>query len=304
MHRGSTGFKAGYPLIYAALTLAIIVLVTIPSAITTQAAAQTAEADRIPPVPITLQLRWHHQFQFAGYYAAKAQGFYRNAGLDVSIVAGAPDRQPLVEVLAGRAQFGTANSELLFEKLNGTPLVALASIFQHSASVLLVRRDSRISSPQDLVGRKVMSIGKEADIGLMAMLRNEGVDPDQVIFQESSYDIDDLVQGNTDAFNSYLTNEPYILKEAGVPVIVINPATYGTDFYSDILFTSADLVRNHPDRVKRFRAASLRGWIYAMQNQEEIVDLILNKYKSGKTREHLQFESNARVQPHLWLHEF
>ena len=295
MHRGSTGFKAGYPLIYAALTLAIIVLVTIPSAITTQAAAQTAEADRIPPVPITLQLRWHHQFQFAGYYAAKAQGFYRNAGLDVSIVAGAPDRQPLVEVLAGRAQFGTANSELLFEKLNGTPLVALASIFQHSASVLLVRRDSRISSPQDLVGRKVMSIGKEADIGLMAMLRNEGVDPDQVIFQESSYDIDDLVQGNTDAFNSYLTNEPYILKKAGVPVIVINPATYGTDFYSDILFTSADLVRNHPDRVKRFRAASLRGWIYAMQNQEEIVDLILNKYKSGKTREHLQFEASAMV---------
>jgi len=295
MRHGSTGFNAASIKISAALTLAIIALVTIPSTIITHAAAQTTEADRIPLVPITLQLRWHHQFQFAGYYAAKAQGFYRNAGLDVSIIAGAPDRQPLSEVLSGRAQFGTANSELLFEKLNGSPLVALASIFQHSASVLLVRRDSRISSPQDLVGRKVMSIGKEADIGLMAMLRNEGVDPDQVDFLESSYDINDLVEGNTDAFNSYLTNEPYILKKIGVPMIVINPATYGIDFYSDILFTSADVLRNHPDRVKRFRAASLRGWIYAMQNQEEIIDLILSKYKSGKTRDHLQFEASAMV---------
>ena len=140
-----------------------------------------------------------------------------------------------------------------------------------------------------------MSIGKEADIGLMAMLGNEGVDPDQVKFQKSSYDINDLVQGNTDAFNSYLTNEPYLLKKIGVPVTVINPATYGVDFYSDILFTSANELKNHPDRVKRFRAASLRGWVYAMQNREEIIDLILSKYGSNKAREHLQFEANAMV---------
>ena len=140
-----------------------------------------------------------------------------------------------------------------------------------------------------------MSIGKEADIGLMAMLENEGVDPSQVIFQTSSYDVNDLVQGNTDAFTSYLTNEPYLLKKLGIPVTVINPATYGIDFYSDILFTSANELENHPDRVERFRAASLRGWKYAMQNQEEIIDLILRKYGSSKTREHLQFEAAAMV---------
>ncbi len=266
---------------------------------------------------VTLQLRWHHQFQFAGYYAAKAKGFYRDAGLDVSIVAGAPVRQPLDQVLAGRAQYGTANSELLFGRLHGKPLVALATIFQHAATVLLVRRDSGILSPQDLVGRRVMSVGvgKEADIGLMAMLKNEGVDPGQVKFQKSSYDINDLVKGNTDAFNSYLTNEPYFLKAIGVPFTVINPATYGIDFYSDILFTSEDEVRNHPDRVKRFRKASLRGWEYAMQNQEEVIDLIRSKYQSTKTRDHLRFEANAmaalilpnlieigRMNPGRWKH--
>ena len=244
---------------------------------------------------VTLQLRWHHQFQFAGYYAAKAKGFYRDAGLDVFIVAGAPGREPIDQVLTGRSQYGAANSELLFERLHGKPLVALAAIFQHAAGVLLVRRDSGILSPQDLVGRRVMSVGvgKEADIGLMAMLKNEGVDPGQVKFQKSSYDINDLVKGNTDAFNSYLTNEPYFLKAIGVPFTVINPATYGIDFYSDILFTSEDEVRNHPDRVKRFRKASLRGWTFAMQNQEEIIGLILSNYESTKTRDHLRFEANA-----------
>jgi len=252
--------------------------------------AHTEAADKI-----TLQLRWLHQFQFAGYYAAQEKGFYDDAGLDVTIVAGGPGKDAVKGVLAGQSQFAVANHELLLNRLRGKPLMVLATIFQHSPAVFLVRRDSGIRSPQDLVGRRVMTIGGKPDIGLISMLRSEGVNPEQVKFQKSSFDINDLVNGNTDAFNSYLTNEPYFLDKLGVSVTVINPATYGIDFYSDILFTSEDEVRNHPDRVKRFRKASLLGWKYAMQNQEEIIDLILRKYTITKTREHLQFEANAMI---------
>ncbi len=278
---------------FAALGLALTILTTIPTAITAKATDHTTEANHPPLVPITLQLRWLHQFQFAGYYTAKEKGFYRDEGFDVTIVAGGPGRIADKEVLAGRAQYAVGNHEIILNRLGGKPLVVLAPIFQHSPAVFLTRQDTGIRSPQDLVGRRIMTIGGKADITMISMLRSEGVDPGKVKFLKSSFDIDDLVEGNTDAFNSYLTNEPYFMKKIGVPVTVLNPATYGIDFYSDMLFTSEDEVENHPDRVKKFRKASLRGWKYAMQNKEEIIDLILSKYKSARARDHLRFEANA-----------
>jgi len=78
--------------------------------------------------PVHMQLRWHHQFQFAGYYAAIEKGYYQKAGLEVILHEGAPGKTPVQEVLQGRAQYGEANSELLLERLRGAPLVAPASI--------------------------------------------------------------------------------------------------------------------------------------------------------------------------------
>jgi diguanylate cyclase (GGDEF)-like protein len=251
---------------------------------------------------IDLQLRWHHQFQFAGYYAALEQGYYRAAGLDVRIHEGAPGRTPVGEVLAGRAQYGEANSELLYQRLKGEPLVALAAVFQHSPSVLLARADSRIRSPQDLAGKRVMIIGDVTDADLIAMLQNEGVDLNRVNMIPSSYQIHDLVDGKVDAFNSYLTNEPYYLRQHGVEYTVLDPRRYGIDFYSDILFTTEQEVHDHPERVHAFRQASLRGWEYAMAHPEEIIDLLQRKYGVTKTRDHLAYEASSMrqlIQPDL-----
>lgn len=293
MPHGSIRFKAASSILSATLGLPLILLATIPLVITALAADRTTEADHSPLVPITLQLRGRHQFQFAGYYAAKEKGFYRDAGIDVTIVAGEPRRQPVNEVLAGRAQFGTANSEVLYRRLKGQPLVALAAIFQHSATILLAKKDSEIRNPHDLRGRDVMTTGEPE---ILAMIRSEGIDPDEVGFRESSYEIGDLVAGKTDAFNAYLTNEPYFMNELGIPYIALKPSTYGIDFYSDILFTTEKEIRNQPGQVKRFREASLRGWQYAMRHADEIIDLIKSRYRSDKTRQQLQFEANAMRQ--------
>jgi diguanylate cyclase (GGDEF)-like protein len=242
---------------------------------------------------ITMQLRWKHQFQFAGYYAAKHKGFYREKGLDVTLVAGAPGRTPVNEVLEGRAEYGEANSEVLYGYLNGQPLVALAAIFQHSPSVLLTLKNSGIQFPHNLVGKKVMMVGGTDDFDFLAMLVNEGVDPDSLQIIPSSYNIQDLIDGKVDVFNAYLTNEPFYLKEQGLEGRVISPINYGVDFYSDILFTSREEIKKHPKRVKAFREASIRGWEYAMAHPEEIIDLIVAEYGSEKSRAHLQFEADA-----------
>jgi diguanylate cyclase (GGDEF)-like protein len=187
---------------------------------------------------IDFQLRRHHQFQFAGYYAAIEKGYYREEGLAVHLHEGAPGRTPVREVLAGRAQYAEANGEVLLARLNGAPLVALAAIFQHSPSVLLAR-------------------------------------------------------GKADAFSAYLTDEPFYLQQRGIGFTVIAPKDYGIDFYSDILFTSEQELKAHPERVKAFRRATLKGWRYALERSEEIIDLLLRKYPAGKTRAHLQFEAKT-----------
>jgi len=242
---------------------------------------------------IHLQLRWHHQFQFAGYYAALEKGFYKKAGLDVIIHSGTPEKMPLKEVLQGHARYGVANSELLLERLRGAELVALAAICQHSPSVLLVRKDSEILSPDDLIGKKVMMLGRYVDADFIAMFSNENLDIKGIHIVPSSFEIQDLIDGKVDAFNSYISNEPYYLQQQGVEFTILNPRNYGVDFYSDILFTTEDEIRHHPKRVKAFRQASLEGWYYAMNHPQEIIDLLLNKYKVTKSRDHLEFEAEA-----------
>jgi PAS domain S-box-containing protein len=242
---------------------------------------------------VNLQLRWHHQFQFAGYYAAIEKGYYRKAGLEVILNEASPGKTPIQQVLQGHAQYGEANSELLLARLRGEPLVALAAIYQHSPSILLSRKDSGILSPEDLIGKKVMMVDQSEDTDFVAMFHNEGLDINNIQIIPSSYNIQDMVDGKVAAFNAYLSNEPYILKQQGIEYMTLNPRNYGVDFYSDILFTSEQEIKDHPERVKAFREASLEGWRYAMDHPQEIIDLLINKYQVSKARAHLEFEAEA-----------
>src|SRR4051812_546355 len=123
---------------------------------------------------VTLQLKWKHQFQFAGYYAALEQGFYRDAGLDVTIREGGPDVEAAEAVASGKADFGVCNSSILAERAKGRGLVVLAVIFQHSPAIILVSRRADISSVSDLRGRTLMDAPGSAEIA--AMLKQEGLD--------------------------------------------------------------------------------------------------------------------------------
>ncbi len=251
-------------------------------------AVVTAKAETV-----VLQLRWHHQFQFAGYYAAVEKGFYKAEGLDVRLVPGDPSRKPVSEVLTGRAQYAEGNSEVLYHRLRGKPLVALAAIFQHSPSVLLVRGDSGIRTPQDLIGKKVMLMNRTDDSEFLTMFLNEGIALDAIDIRPSSFDLEDLVEGKVDAFNAYLTNEPFYLRERNISYTLIHPANYRIDFYSDIFFTTEEELRKRPERVEAMRRATLKGWTYAMEHPEEIIDLLITKYGVTKSREHLAFEAEA-----------
>jgi len=98
---------------------------------------------------VSLQLKWKHQFQFAGYYAALDRGFYRDAGLDVTIREGGPDIDAAEAVADGKAEFGVCSSNVLREWVMGRHLVVLAVIFQHTPAIILVPRRADIRSVSD-----------------------------------------------------------------------------------------------------------------------------------------------------------
>ncbi|GLH73888.1 hypothetical protein GETHLI_23900 [Geothrix limicola] len=253
-----------------------------------------------PPERVTLQLKWHHQFQFAGYYAAQQQGYYREAGLELEIHEGQPGIDVVQEVVSGRAQFGVGTSALLLARNQGRPVVILAAIFQHSPVILVARTGAGIGSVQDLPGKRLM-IEKQSD-ELFAYMRKEGVSESSVTLLPHTFNPEDLIEGKVDCISAYLTDEPYFFDKVRFPYLVFTPRMGGIDFYGDNLFTSDGELKAHPERVKAFREASLKGWKYAMQHPEEITDLILARYGKGRGREYLLYEAqkmNMLLQPSL-----
>ncbi|WP_022954542.1 GGDEF domain-containing protein [Leucothrix mucor] len=242
---------------------------------------------------VSLQLSWKHQFQFAGYYAAVAKGFYREVGLDVRLLEGGQGSRCDEQVLS-QVEYCNASGSVVKLRLSGQPIVMLASIIQHSPIVLITQKHSDLKTPHDLIGKRVeVLLSGQPVPEIYGMLKNEGIAISQLMLYENSVGIQALLNNEVDALYGFSTNELYQLQQSGLEFNVISPQSYGVDFYGDVLLTSESEVRRNPEQVKQFRAASLKGWRYAMAHQEEIVDLILRDYPASKTREALLAEAQA-----------
>lgn len=239
---------------------------------------------------VVLQLKWEHQFQFAGFYAAKIKGFYKNHGLEVEIKEGTTDLSVVEAVINDRADYGVAGSEILLERLNNKPVVLVASIFQHSPLVFISRKTKNISTPQDMIGKRVKFVKKSRDIELLTMFENEGIDISDIKQIQRETKEPDFFDENIDAISAYITNEPYLYKSRNIEYNIIKPLNYGVDFYGDSVFTSENEVKNNFKRVINFKNASLEGWEYALENPDEIIDYILS-INPDKTRQQLKYEA-------------
>lgn len=251
---------------------------------------------------VTLQLKWFHQFQFAGYYAALEKGYYEDEGLDVTILERDLKFNPVDQVVNGNADFGVSNSEVLLHYLHGKDVVLLASIFQHSPLVFISKKAPLLHRPHDFTGKNILMSTTSQDIELRAMLKAEGIELKNFALIDRYATPEDYFDPNIDVIAAYITNEPYYLDETKTPYSVIYPSTYGIDFYGDILFTSLEQTENNPEQVRKFLRASLKGWEYALKNTDELVEIILNKFGSIKSKKHLKFEAEQiikLIQPNL-----
>ncbi|NBC31493.1 MAG: ABC transporter substrate-binding protein [Alphaproteobacteria bacterium] len=233
-----------------------------------------------------LQLRWDHQFQFAGFYAAQWQGFYEEAGLAVELRPAFAADGRLINVTeaveSGRAQVGIGAADILLARAQGADLVVLASLFQHSAVTFFARADTRLETLADLPDlRVVRRTGDLVDVEFQVMLAAEGIAPDLIApapFSIRDGYLADLAAGRVDVMPGYSIGTLYDAMRRGLDLKTLSPRTYGIDFYGDSLFTTRAFAEANPALIDRFVTASLRGWHYALDNPREIVARIAETY--------------------------
>ncbi len=250
-----------------------------------------AQSEEKPKERVVLQLKWYHQFQFAGYYMAKHLGYYEQAGLDVSIREGSPNLDVTEQVVSGQADFGVGTSSLLLDHAAGKPVTVLGVIYQHSPLALIMRTRKNSDTIESLKEGPIMMEAHSGD--LLAMLHRTGLAVEKLNIVEHPSNALELLQKSEGiiASSSYLTDEIYALNKAGVPHITFTPRSYGVDFYGDNFFTTKEMVNSRRDLVEKFREATFKGWKEALENPEKAVDLILEQYSTVNTREKLLYEA-------------
>jgi ABC-type amino acid transport substrate-binding protein len=241
---------------------------------------------------VTLQLKWFHQFQFAGYYAAKEKGFYDEVGLDVEIKERNSKINNIEQVINGEATYGIADSILLLYKAKDKPVVIVSPIFQHSAGVVYSLKEKQLNSPYKFDGKDMLFYENDTDgFAILGMLKHLNIIPNLIRDREKNDHLK-LLKGEVDLAPAYLGNELFYFKEKNIEINIINPSNYGFDLYGDMIFTTQNEAQNNPTRVRKFKEASIKGWKYALNNQEEIIQLIKRKYNQEKSLEHLRYEAN------------
>jgi NitT/TauT family transport system substrate-binding protein len=226
--------------------------------------------------PVTVQLAWTHQAQFAGMYAADLKGYYAAEGLAVTFVEGGPTVDINEEVLSGKAQFGVAAADaILIARAAGKNVTAISVIYRRSPRVYIALSSSGITRPQDFVG-KTIAVNVTGSAPFNALMKRVGIQLNQYTLVNSTSDLTPFYSGEVQVRSVYLTNEVLTIRAAGYDVNIIYPDDYGIHNYSDTIICPDSLITSQPDLVLRFLRATLKGWTYAVENPSEMGVMVVH----------------------------
>ncbi|RXZ82666.1 myristoyl transferase [Paenibacillaceae bacterium] len=235
---------------------------------------------------------WFAQAEHGGQYAALLKGFYKEAGLDMTIESGGPGISSTQIVASGKADFGMGQGdEVLFARQNGIPLVALVGVFQKNPQAIMYHKGQDIKGFEDLDGRKAYVGSGVAYWEFMKKAFDLGK------VQEFAYNgsLASFIEDDTAVSQSYMTSEPYTLAQEGIEVDFLLNADSGYAPYGNILYTTEKFLKDHPDIVKAYVEASVRGWNYYKDNYEE-VNVFIKDFNPDMPLDKLEYSATA-LQP-------
>lgn len=245
-----------------------------------------------PLQKVKIQLKWVPQAQFAGIFVAKEKGFYEQEGLDVEIVPGGPDVVIEQQVVNGAADIGvTSFDSLLVNRDNGLPLVSVAQILQKSSYRFVADKATGIDTPAKMKGKKVGMWTGSQQFQVLAFMEKNGLDPKKdVELVKQGFTMDQFFNKQLDVAISTIYNEYHVVLESGVKpeeLFVYDFEDAGVGMLEDTLVVKEEWLKNNRDTAVKAIRATMKGWNYAIANQEESVDIVMKAVTEGSTtKEH------------------
>jgi polar amino acid transport system substrate-binding protein len=255
----------------------------------------SANGSPTKPTTVKLKLFWHHQFEFAGFYAAIEQGYFDKYNIKVELLEYEAMLDAKNVVLSGKAHFGLAGTDLIESYHKGKDVKLLASYFKQSPLTIITQPE--ITSLKQLINKKVYGSKNQLNQGgIRGMLNLYDVDPGKFNLMMTGDPLDLFKNKKVDAVFAFRTNFPYDLNEQNIPYKVFDPNQFGMISQDLNLFTTGRFAKNNKELVKNFTLASNEGWRYAISHPNEVINLIKSKYNiQHRTTEALEFEAQETI---------
>ncbi len=247
-----------------------------------------------PLTKVTLQTDWYAQPEHGGFYQAVAKGFYREAGLDVQILQGGPNALPMQKAMIGQVDFAIGRSDdAMVAAGHGLPMYIVAALMERDPQAIMFHQASGIHSFRDLDKRTIMAVPGSGFIPIMERKYGIKVSVTPLDFGLSRFLADpQFVQ------QCFITNEPFYVRQKGADVETLLLSDTGFSPYR-IWFTSRKYAAQHPDVVRAFTVASIRGWRDYMEGDRSAADRRIGELNKQMTPEFIAYSVGAMKQYHL-----
>ena len=228
---------------------------------------------------VSLNLNWFYVGDHSPYFVALEKGWYKEEGLEPTILTGKGSGDVVKRVDVGSADIGIVDTGVLIvARAQGAKVKIVSMLFDKSPYCMWMWKDSGINSPKDLVGKKIGAPPGDAQRTIFpALAQANGFDPEKVTFVNIAAEakFTALAAKQVDVIFDYYSGAPFFYKAMGEEnVKYMMFADYGVDVYSNALVASEKYIKENPGIIKRFVKASLRGWEFALKNPEEAIEIM------------------------------
>lgn len=250
---------------------------------------------------VVYRLKWLANMSTVGDYYALSHGYFREQTLDVTIKPGGPERDAIRELELGHAQFGVASADQVIRALaKGAPVVVVAQLFQINPLQWIYRGDRlAIHEVADLKGLRLgVTFGKNDEIIMRTLLARAGIDEREVEFHSVRLDYTPFFKGLVDLWPVYINTQGIEIgdrmRASGEKIRFMDPSRFGVRFVANSVVTSKEMMERHPEVVRRFAGALLKGWRQAMdpENSAQAV-AVVRSYDRDTTDQILERQLRA-----------